>query len=150
MIENQARKVSSPCSIGTFINVLFFSASNTDVAHDNVVAIWAYSVIPQCNTWSRGSLACYGRIRVDGKIGFQFYNATDIKNDSTWTTLFQCPAQGVWDISTGVVLECGNMVYLCRSVRGSSTRDITSVTLSTREGRSLVLCCSSQGKECCQ
>ena len=77
----------APRSIGTIVYVLLFTAAYADEAHDNIAARWRNSVVTQCDAGLGSRLSCYGSIRRNVEIGFQFNDTCHVEDNGTRTAL---------------------------------------------------------------
>ena len=131
MVDDDARQIAAPGSISPIVDILLLSTSHTEIAHDDIVAIGTKGIIAQGDARSGGRLTQNGGVGTDGDILAEGYNATDVENNNFLGTATDSLTEG----TRARVIKVGHMDHLA----STSTRDKASVTLGTRESRSLRL-----------
>ena len=68
MVEYHTCEIAAPDGIGSVVDILLFTTTNTDETHNNVVAIWTNRIIPQRDSWIWSCLTEDGGVCSDSHV----------------------------------------------------------------------------------
>ena len=123
--------MTSCTCVSTIVYILLLSTTYSDKSHDDIVTVWIYGVISQCDAWGRSRLSFNGGVCTDVDVTFQGNYATHIEYDN----LFGRATHSLSERACTRIVEIGYV----DNVSATSSGSISTVSFRSRESRGLRL-----------
>ena len=132
VVENHAFLMTGPDGIGTVVDILLLTTTETDETDDDIIGIGTDGIITDGDARTRSCLALDSSVGTNLKVGLERNDTGYIEDDNLLLTA----TDGSTQRAVAGIIEISDMDNLTATTTGN----VTAVTLGTGEGRSLSHC----------